>query len=237
VARTTRLSAQIAATLLVVTALPSHAATVTLTGTEFDVIYDTTKLGLFDAPTLVGTNLFFTPTAFVAQSTNGAGTVATASLADGLQIIAHPGYVFGTLSVAALGDYQMQGAGSSVGVSGSVTAMDAAQTLAQTAASLVITPSTLNIIDGAVHDWYGLASVSDPWLASASTIDLALQVTLSATTQPGGGAQQAFIQQKFNGVQVSIDPVAVPLPAAVWFLGSGLAGLAGLRRRATRVAR
>jgi hypothetical protein len=32
-------------------------------------------------------------------------------------------------------------------------------------------------------------------------------------------------------MQIATDQTAVPLPAAVWFLGSGILGLAGVRRR------
>jgi hypothetical protein len=220
----------------------ARAAIVTLTGSEFDVVYDTTMLGLFGTPNLVGNNLFFTPSAFVAQSLNGTGPHTTASLANGIQLVAHAGYQFGNLGIAALGDYQMTGAGSSVNVTGSISASDANRPQTLTVSNLVINPLTpLNIIDGADHNWYGTASISNstptvtpgnnPWLGSASTIDLALQNTLTATTFPGSGQQQAFIQEKFSGVEIMIDPVAVPLPGALWLMGSGLAGIAGFRRK------
>lgn len=221
---------------------PAQAALVTIVGSEFDVVYDTTQLGLFATPSLVGNNLFFTPSAFSAESLNGAGTVATPSLASGIELIAHPGYQFGTLALATLGDYVMLGAGSSVGVTGSLTASDAANPLTQTVAALTISPTTpLNIIDGQNHNWLGTASINNatptvaaghnPWLGSAAVIDLQLQNTLTATSVMGPGQQQAFIQEKFSGVEVMIDPLAVPLPAAVWLLGSGLAGMACWGRR------
>lgn len=220
----------------------AQASIVTISGSEFDVVYDTTLLGLFDTPSLVGNNLFFTPSAFVAESLNGSGTQTTASLASGIQLVAHPGYKFGDLSVTALGDYQMMGAGSSVNVSGSLTAQDHANPITLTVSNMVISPVTpLNIVDGADHNWFGTAVIGDssptqtpghnPWLGTASTVDLALQNTLTATTAPGNGQQQAFIQEKFSGLEVMIDPMPVPLPAAIWMLGSGLAGLLSLRRK------
>lgn len=220
----------------------SRADIVTITGSEFDVVYDTSKLGLFGTPSLVGNNLFFTPNAFDAQSLNGAGTVNTASLASGIQLVAHNGYVFGNLSVAALGDYQMSGAGSSVNITGTLSANDDAKPLTLTQSNLIVSALTpLTIIDGADHNWYGTATITDltptvtpgnnPWLASARTIDLALQNTLWATTTAGGTAQQAFIQEKFSGVELMIDPVAVPLPAALPLFLSGLGGLGLWRRR------
>jgi hypothetical protein len=217
----------------------ARADIVTLYGTDFNVVYDSTQLGLFGTPQLIGDYLVFTPNAFVAQSLNGAGTVTTSSLAQDIQLVANPGYQFGNLSVEAVGDYLMQGPGTSVGVSGTFTAANAAQPASQTAAPLVVA-SPLNIANGIVQNWSGGASISgaNPWIAQAGTIDVSLSNILTATTTPGNGDSQAFIQEKFSSVELVIDPqqTPVPLPGTLWMALSGLAGLALFSRRAARSA-
>ncbi len=217
--------------------LTAHSATVTLYGTDFNVVYDSTQLGLFGTPQLIGDYLVFTPNAFVAQSLNGAGTVTTSSLAQDIQLVAHPGYQFGDIKVEAVGDYLMQGPGTSVGVSGSFTAQNAALPASQTVAPLVV-GSPLNIANGIVQNWAGTAAVSgtNPWIAQAGTIDVSLSNILTATTTPGNGNSQAFIQEKFSSVELVIDPMQtpVPLPGTLWMALSGLAGLALFGRRAAR---
>ena len=39
-------------------ASPAHSAIQTITGSNFDLFYDKTKLGLFGAPSLAGNNIF-----------------------------------------------------------------------------------------------------------------------------------------------------------------------------------
>ena len=57
-----------------IAALPAaQAATVTVTGERFDLVYDDSLVGLFGTPTLSGTSLFFTPAAFKTQTLNGTG--------------------------------------------------------------------------------------------------------------------------------------------------------------------
>ena len=43
------------------TSIQAFAAIQTITGTNFDLIYDDTKLGLFGAPSVAGNNIFFHP--------------------------------------------------------------------------------------------------------------------------------------------------------------------------------
>src|SRR5579862_7654168 len=104
--------------------LPARASTITLTGAHFDVTYDPSTLNLFGSLNLVGDNLFFTPSNFKATSTNGAGVVTTDSTASGIVLSAHPGYQFGALTLAELGDYQLEGPSSTVSVSGQLRAFD-----------------------------------------------------------------------------------------------------------------
>ncbi len=218
----------------------SQASTVTLVGTDFNVIYDPSALGLFGTPQLLGDYLVFTPNSFEAQSLNGSGTDITSSAATGIQLVAHPGYEFGSLSMAAVGDYLMQGAGTSVGVAGALTASDATRPLTLTISNLVV-PSPLNIANGVVQNWSGSAAINDgtptvtpgynPWLEQASTVDVQLASSLTASsTEP---ASQAFIQEKFGSVELVIDPMAVPLPSAFWLSLSALAGLLPFARRWT----
>jgi hypothetical protein len=93
----------------------------------------------------------------------------------------------------------------------------------------------LNIANGIVQNWAGTAAVSgtNPWIAQAGTIDVSLSNILTATTTPGNGNSQAFIQEKFSSVELVIDPMQtpVPLPGTLWMALSGLAGLALFGRR------
>ena len=60
------------AALLSISTTGSIAASVTLTGTNFDVTYDSAAMGLFGSSvTLTGNQLSFFPTSFVAQSGSG----------------------------------------------------------------------------------------------------------------------------------------------------------------------
>jgi hypothetical protein len=139
--------------LLLATAV--HADVVTLSGHQFDLRYDTAEVGLFGTPTLVGNTILFTPSAFSAQSLNGAGTFnVSSSLA--IELVAHSGFRFGSLGIGEAGDYRLSGAGSSVGVSGLFSASGAGSVATAGLALSAATP--LSLAADSLHDWVASAT-------------------------------------------------------------------------------
>ncbi len=225
-----------AAVMAALASYGAQAGTVTLTGSTFSVTYDTTQLGQYYLPVLQGNTLYFTPNTFSATSTNGLGTVTASSTLSGLVISANPGYELGNVSASALGDYALIGTGSAINITGSLTAADAANSSHQTSSALVLDPTLpINISGFPTNNWAANAALSPAWFANASAVDLSFVSTLSATTLAGTGEQLAFVQEKYAGLALTIDPVPVPLPPAVALLLSGFAGVLSLgvgRRRA-----
>lgn len=222
---------------------PALATTVTVNATDFTVTYDTSTLGQFGSLAVVGDNLFFTPNNFKAESLNGSGVVTDDSTASGIVLTAHAGYHFGSLSLAEFGDYKLLGASSTVSVTGQLRAFDQSNPLfTQTTSAITPTGSLpLTVIDGATHNWSATAQIDastvpltggTAWLGQAGTIDLTIENLLTAYTAPGAGPQDAFIEKKFNGAQVSVVPATpVPLPGSLGLLATAVALGAGVIRR------
>jgi hypothetical protein len=219
------------------------AAIQTITGNNFDLIYDDTKLGLFGAPSVAGNNIFFTPNNFKTESLNGAGIVTSNSTINGMQLVAKNGFQFGAIDLAEFGDYILRGANSFVSVSGQLRAFDGANFAStNTANSLALSSATpLNIIDGINHDWSASASITNTtaaqsglvgWLSSASIVNITVENLLTAYTQSGTGPQQAFLEKKAVGVGLVVTS-AVPEPDVWSSLSAGLfvLGMMASRRR------
>lgn len=102
----------------------AFAAIQTITGVNFDLIYDDSKLGLFGAPSVAGNNIFFTPNNFKAESLNGAGIVTNNSTINGMQLVAKNGFQFGSIDLSEFDDYLMRDAESFVSVNGQLRAFD-----------------------------------------------------------------------------------------------------------------
>jgi hypothetical protein len=222
---------------------PAHAAIQTITGTNFDLVYDDTKLGLFGAPSLAGNNIFFTPNNFKAESLNGAGIATTNSTINGMQLVAKNGFQFGSIDLTEFGDYLMRDAESFVSVNGQLRAFDGANFAAtNTSASLIVSSTTpLNIIDGFNHDWLAAASITNAtasksgltgWLSNASVVNITVENLLTAYTEAGLGPEQAFIEKKAIGVGLVVTS-AVPEPGVWSSLSAGLflLGMMASRRK------
>ncbi|MES1986734.1 MAG: PEP-CTERM sorting domain-containing protein [Pseudomonadota bacterium] len=202
---------------------PALAATVTKVGTNFDVVYDDTKLGLFGGLDLVGNNLFFTPNNFKAESYNGNGLSVTSSTANDIRLIAKGDFRFGSIGLQEFGDYFLLGGGQ-VSLGGQLRAFDPSSPFAtQSSANIFVSPTTpLNLNDGINHDWYGEGKISNStatiipgntgWLSNASTVVISVENILTAFTPANlSGPQGAFIEKKFSGVGMVITST-VPEP-------------------------
>ncbi len=227
-------------------ALAASGQAAELYGTDFDVIYDPSTLGLFGSLSLTGNYLQFTPNNFIATSTNGQGVVTPsggATTASGIQLIANPGFQFGALTLTEFGDYQLAGTGASVSLSGELIASDgdaSGNPVLSYTTSTITAAGSLTVQTGlnGTQNWTAGAQIVNgtptvfngpAWLSSAGIVDISIENLLSAsTTQPNS---LALIQKKdaLGGVGLTVSPV--PLPPSVWLLSSAVAGLALAARR------
>jgi len=225
--------------VLSVFAVTANAASVTLYGTDVSFTFDDSTLfggGVGTEAIVVGNSIFFQPTDFRAESTNG--SPAAVSVSDTLNItvaVTSTGYVMNEFTLVEFGDYQLSAGDTSVTASGRL------QVTSQTTTSC---PSGFNIICkdtdifnatgldtvGSTTDWSGSAGVNlsdvSGW-GSDTLVTAQIQNNLGATTLNDG--ETAWIQKKLGGVGLEVS--VVPVPAAVWLFGSALGMLGWMRRR------
>lgn len=205
----------------------AQAAPIVLQADHFSVSYDDTQLGLYGAGAVSGDTVFFLPTSFTAFSGVAGRAVSTRALFE-LTFIADPGYAFSGLSFTERGDYLLFGGGG-VNVVAGVEAVNAST---GASASAILTPGApLNVPGLPTHNWqleWGLALQS---LGSPQSLQVTLDNELFASTPTAG---MGFIEKKFAGFELTVEPVAaVPEPAGWTLLLAGMmaALLAGCRRR------
>lgn len=201
----------------------ADAAFVTLNGSNVTFTYDNSNLGLFGAPSVVGDSLYFTPTTFIAKSTNGQGEVLTSSTINIQIATKSSGLSFGQISLSEWGDYRLTNTGSSVDVDGALIVTNLANPLAFPVFTPITSPYDFGIVDSNVHFWQ--ATATDLSQNGWSYINVTIQNILTASTTQNPSS--AFIEKKFVGLGVS----TVPIPGAAWMLGAGLIGLVAVRRR------
>lgn len=223
----------------------SQAAQHTLVGTNFDLTYDDTQLGLFGVPTLVGNNFFFTIGDFEAVAANGDGVALKSSSVTGLVLTAKNGFLFGSLQVSETGNYQFEGAGNFVNVQGELEAFDVADpSNSQTFDALEVAPATPLTTPGlGWKNWVAngmidassgvLPGSTNVILLSPTQMGLSIHNTLTAFSDPAGsGLSFAQVNKSYAGVGITVSPIPEASTTAMLVAGLGVLGLLSRRRRA-----
>lgn len=222
-------------------AAPAQAAIVTVGGPSFDLTYDDALLGPYGTPTVVGNDVFFTTVSLAVQQL-ATGSSTLDSLLEGIVITMRGPLVLDSLAVSVLGDYYLDGSGASVGVTGRLLAHDASSpATTRTQGALEVDASTPLTVVGTNTDWRASARVdagtaveagqTNVFLAGARSIGVSLGTELIASLGSGSGFREAFIEQKFTGLRLSVGATPVSAPGTATLLLVALAAAALLRRR------
>lgn len=212
----------------------AQAAMVTVFGTDLSFTYDDATP--FGSAIVVGNSLTFSPTNFKAESLNGQGTVSSnVSLNVDVSVLAGHSYAIDKVQVSEHGDYKLLGPTASVSVGGALTLISYTKTDPNNFGSPYSSINTFNagsLTQQGGPTLWSAAVIADMngqlgWQTDTHLL-VKLENLLSATTLAGD--QQAFVEKKISSVGIQFVP-AVPVPAAVWLMGSALLGLFGIGKR------
>jgi hypothetical protein len=215
--------------LLAFASAQASAANVTLDGGNFTISYDTAVVGLFGAPTLVGSTLVFTPggnPGFAAQSDNG---VKVTNSTFSFLVTADPGYQLSSFSLFEGGDYQLIGDSSRVSVGGQlrVKPVGGAVLTAAIAPSVPLTTHS-SFEQFASTNWDASASITPATSLTNAVVSIENLLGARARLTEDG---YAFIEKK--NVELSFvlaAPIPEPASFAMLLAGLGMMGVVARRR-------
>jgi hypothetical protein len=179
----------------------------------------TEDVALYKAPWLNGNGQLFFPSLFVSESENGSSDTTSGTLT--MTLSAHDGYQIDRVIVKEIGNATLTGTGNS----GTSATLD----------------GTLNVLgeSDSLHLDYSLPGNTYETFNESLVIDFGDGVTeasfeliniLNTTSQDGTTAKlRKQIIDETVMLEVYTNPV--PIPGAVWLLGSGLMAVIGIRRR------
>lgn len=219
-------SALLASTALVLSALsgPATAAQITVCGPSICYEYDDAQVGVlkFGMPSLVGDAMQFLPVDFRAESANGAGFVVDTATFVFNRVYSISGADIISVTASESGDYRI--------ISGGTVDVDLFLQAASNVDAFDFTVDINNFAaagaSGGLQLWSLGAAVSPAAVFTSLANDLALTVQNTLTAFTGNSGELAWIQKK-----LILEVAVVPVPAAVWLFGSGLALLGFARRR------
>lgn len=214
--------------LLALASANANAANVTLDGDHFSISYDTAVIGLFGAPSLIGSSLVFAPggnPGFSAQSDNG---VKVTNSTFSFMIMADPGYKLSSFNLFEGGDYMLIGNSSRVSVGGQLRVKPvnlAALTAAVTPSMPLTSQTTFEAF--ATTNWDAHASISPAVSLSSATVSIENLLGARARLVEDG---YAFIEKKNVELSFVLMPVPEPESYAMLLAGLGLMGTVARRR-------
>jgi hypothetical protein len=204
-----------------------YALPVTLVGSHVDFTFDDALTGQYGQAAVAGDTLYFTPTAFSAQSSNGEGYVLAAETIN-IRATAHDGQSFSTASLAERGDYLLLGNAASADVTGQLRVFDTANPAVDVTAA--ITPSgALNLSGVPSKNWSADALVEVSSWNTGGTLNFTLENLLLASTTDTHSL--SFVQKKYAGLTVVTSPVPEAQIPSLLLAGLGLIGYTVSRRR------
>jgi hypothetical protein len=199
----------------------ASAATVTQTGADFDLSYDSSLLGRYGAPVLNGNTIAFSPSGFKAESSGGNGEFITDQTLN-LQLTLHAGKTVSGITLLEQGQYTLSGKQSDVYMWGEFSATaGAAPAISQgIAPNGYFSPNTGNVLAWSSNtslDFSGVSATSQ-----ANGIALSLQTALQAYTRPSDvGLRVASIDMTGSPV-LTVSTVPEPESLALALVGLGL---------------
>lgn len=223
------LKSALCASALILSSSLSHAAIVTVNGTDVSFKYDDATQ--FGTATIVGNSIFFFNPNFLAQSLNTDGPVIDSDFVNiEIDVLSGSSFTMDNFQLFELGDYELNGSSASVSADAqlSVTSLTGACPFPCTMAPIFSAgPLTTQ---GALTEWTinGVADLDNNanW-GSDTKVNLKIQNNLNASSTEFGDS--AFIVKKVGALGVTVS--AVPVPAAAWLFGSAMLGLVALKKR------
>lgn len=200
--------------------LCSGASAITLAGSNVSYSFDAAELGLFGTASLVGGNLAFTPTNFLATSS------VPATWSVNIDITANAGYTLTALNLSESGGYSMPGAADQVYLAGNISVLDIE---GDTSKKLVSNILTLAPLSAGGDSWTAQAGVLVPasgWGGSDGIVS-SVRFTISNQLFALGGGE---IWKDAVSVMAVTTPVPEAETYAMMLVGLGLVGFMVRRR-------
>ena len=209
----------------------AQAASVTLSGSFFDVTYDDALTGLFGTPTVVGGTISWAPSGspgFTASSFGDGIKVTNSTFA--LTVTAKDNYLINGASLMESGDYFFFGTGSGVSASGQLRgrSLDTAGSpiAVDSIAAGTFTPNAE--FDFSTTDWTGTALVTLD--AASKSATFSIQNILAAYNPPNSFPTAAFIEKKNVDLAIAVSAVPEAETYLMMLAGLGMIGLMARRR-------